>query len=224
MRFSTFIAAAALISASAATLAVAQTPPAASLPLPAGVSMKPADAPAGAYTLDGRHASVTWRIRHQGVSLFTARFDKIEGKLNFDTADPAKSTVEAVVQTGSVSTNVFNAQGEPAFAKEIANQFLGGEANPPITFKSTGLKTTGAATGLLSGDLTLKGVTKPVVFEVEFLGSRLPPMGNNPRYRIGFQGRTIIDRTAFGVSAANIDATTAKEVEIIINAEFVKDA
>ena len=133
MRFSTFIAAAALISASAATLAVAQTPPAASLPLPAGVSMKPADAPAGAYTLDGRHASVTWRIRHQGVSLFTARFDKIEGKLNFDTADPAKSTVEAVVQTGSVSTNVFNAQGEPAFAKEIANQFLGGEGfNGPL--------------------------------------------------------------------------------------------
>jgi polyisoprenoid-binding protein YceI len=219
----TLFAALALTGVGLAGLAIAQAPPPAPISTPAETSTKAADVPAGAYTMDSRHANVLFSYRHMGLSIMTARFDTVSGKLNFDPAKPDKSTVEATIAVSSVSTGVLNAQGERAFDKEIAEKFLGGVANPNMTFKSTSIKLTGAQTGQITGDLTLNGVTKPVVLDARFEGGKLPKMGQNPKYRVAFTGHTVIDRTAFGLTAANLDFGMSKEVEIRIGVEFTKD-
>jgi polyisoprenoid-binding protein YceI len=214
------LAASALALSAGAVLA--QTAPAASLPpVPAGISVKAADAPAGVYNIDSRHTAVTWRIRHGGLSLWTARFDKTTGKLTFNPAAPDKSSIEATIDANSVSTGVLNAQGERAFDAEIGGNFLGGKENPNITFKSTGIKLTGAQTGLVSGDLTVKGVTKPVVLEVKFEGGKLN--AQNQKYKIAFTAHTIIDRTQFGITGGPIESNAGKEAEIIITSELQQE-
>lgn len=220
---------AALVLASCAT---AQTPspsaptatPTAASPVPAAIapdasaSLNPADAPAGAYTLDGRHASVVWRIRHTGIGLFTARFDTISGALNFDPQAPQNSTISATIAAGSVSTGILNRAGERAFDREVA-ETLGAEANPNITFVSNAIELTGPTSGLIRGDLTLNGQTRPVTLEASFHGGRLVLVRG--KYVLGFSGRTIIRRSEWGVT--NWGAFTGDEVEILIDAEFVKD-
>jgi polyisoprenoid-binding protein YceI len=200
---------------------LAQTAPLAAIPAPpATTSVKASDAPAGVYNIDPRHTAVTWRIRHAGLSLYTARFDKIAGKLTFDPAAPEKSSIEATIDANSVSTGVLNAQGERAFDAEVGGTFLGGKENPNITFKSTGIKLTGAQTGLVSGDLTVKGVTKPVVLDVKFEGGKLNVQ--NQKYKLAFTARTIIDRTQFNIVGGPIDTQASKEAEIIVTSELTQ--
>lgn len=201
---------------------MAQTAPPPSLPAPAApTTVKAADVPAGVYNVDTRHTAVTWRIRHQGLSLWTARFDKTTGKLNFNPTAPDKSTIEATIDANSVSTGVLNAQGERAFDAEIGGTFLGGKENPNITFKSTSIKLTGAQTGLVSGDLTVKGITKPVVLDVKFEGAKLSPQ--NQKWKVAFTARTVIDRTQFGITGGPIESNAGKEAEIIITSELAQE-
>ncbi|MEZ5996542.1 MAG: YceI family protein [Hyphomonadaceae bacterium] len=224
------IIAAALLAAACATAPAAAPAPApqtnggAVSPVPAaiapadGTSLNPADAPAGAYTMDPRHASVVWRVRHTGLSLFTARFDTFEGALNFDPQNPANSSVTASIAANSVSTNVVNRNGEHAFDHDIANT-LGAEANPNITFVSRSIELTGPTTGLITGDLTLNGQTHPATLEASFHGGRFIQLrGKNV---IAFSARTIINRSQWGVT--NWALFTGDQVEILIDAEFIKD-
>jgi len=215
---------AALLAASAVG-AQAQTiaPPAAGVPLPPEVSLDPAKQPAGAYTLDGRHVSVLWRIRHMGLSLFTGRMDTVSGKLVLDPAHLANSTISVTLAAASVSTNVLGAGGEHAFDKIIATQALGSEAHPEITFVSRTVKQTGPRTGLVSGDVTLNGVTKPAVMDVTFDGGRLITMRN--KHVLAITARTVIQRADFAANLADKvrDSTVGNEVEVILSGEFTKD-
>jgi polyisoprenoid-binding protein YceI len=211
-----------------APAAVAQTqasgsPVATALPQAQGTSLNPAEAPAGAYTLDSRHASVLWRIRHMGLGLFTARFDTLSGTLNFDPAHPENSSINVTIAANSVNTGVLNADGQRAFDHEIANNVLGAEANPNITFVSRSIQLTGPTTGLITGDLTLHGQTHPVTLEASFEGGRFVQFFG--KHVIAFSGRTMIDRSQWGASFANpvINGTTGNMVEILIAAEFRKD-
>jgi polyisoprenoid-binding protein YceI len=201
----------------------AASPVPASIPRGADTSLNPADAPAGAYTLDGRHASVLWRIRHMGLSLFTARFDTISGSLNFDPANPTASTVEVTIAANSVNTGVLNADGQRAFDHEIATNVLGAEDNPNIRFVSSSIQLTGPATGLIVGDLTLHGQTHPVTLEASFEGGRFVQFAG--KHVLAFSGRTVIDRSQWGAGFANpvINGTTGNQVEILISAEFRKN-
>jgi polyisoprenoid-binding protein YceI len=229
MRFA--LVAAALLGACATV--EAQQPPPSSLapatasPIPAaiaraeGTSLNPADAPAGAYTLDGRHASVIWRVRHSGLGLYTARFDTIAGTLNFDPQNPASSTVNVTIAANSVSTGLRNSAGELAFDREIAN-VLGVEEHPQITFASRSIQITSPTTGLIVGDLTFNGRTNPVTLEATFHGGRHL---NIPRSRdvVAFAGRTIIRRSQWGAGSVIFNTFTSDEVEILVDAEFIKD-
>lgn len=228
MRF-TILTAAFFLSACATTAAAPAAPPvsptqtisspvAAMIAPGAGASLNPADAPAGAYTLDSRHASVVWRIRHLGLGLYTARFDTIAGTLNFDPQSPQNSTINVTIAVASVSTGLVNAQGQHAFDQEIAAT-LGAPANPNITFVSNSIQLTGPTTGLITGDLTLNGQTHPVTLEAGFHGGRFVALRN--KHQLAFSGRTIIRRSQWGVT--NWAAFTGDEVEILIDAEFVKD-
>lgn len=221
--------AAALLLAACASLqpipaAQAQQQPGSPLPAAlagdAGTSLNAADAPAGAYTLDGRHASVVWRVRHQGLGLYTARFDTIAATLTFDPQNPAQSSLNVTIAANSVSTGLRNRNGELAFDHEIAN-VLGAEANPNISFVSRAIQVTSPTTGLITGDLTLNGQTHPATIEATFQGGRFIQLRG--RHVLAFSGRTIINRSQWGAGSVIFNQFAADDVEITIEAEFVKD-
>lgn len=192
------------------------------LPYASGTSRVAAEQPAGTYALDGRHASVIWRIRHAGVGVFSARFDTISGQLQFDPAAPEKSQVTAKIAAASVNTGVLNDAGERAFDKEIHQSVFGSASNPDITFVSRSIRLTGPTTGEITGDLTLRGVTKPVTLNASFEGGRYIQVFG--KHDLGFTAHTVINRKDFGAAFPNplADAFVGDQVEILIAAEFDK--
>jgi polyisoprenoid-binding protein YceI len=225
----TAVIAAALCFAFAGT-AMAQepgAPPSAEIAAPAslltadsGVSLNPADAPAGAYDIDARHVSVVWRVRHTGIGVFVGRFDRISGTLNFNPEAPAESQLEVLIDANSVSTGILDRNGERAFDGEIAEVLGAGDA-PEIRFVSTGAIATGANSGLVRGDLTLNGETHPATLEVGFHGGRFVQLRG--KHVLAFSARTIIDRRDWEVGSLIFNRFAGDEVEIVIEAELVKN-
>lgn len=176
------------------------------------------DLPAGEYRLDPRHASVLFRIQHQGLAWFTARFDGKAATLTLDPADPSRSQLRASVDADSVNTGVLNAQGERAFDQTIGRA-LGAEATPTITFVSTSIERTGEHTGRITGDLTLNGQTHAATLDATFVGDTNDLLRGGSRV-LGFSARGSIDRTQWGIN--DWRAFTGSEVQIVIEAEFVR--
>lgn len=222
------LAATALLASCATTSVIAAAPAApgsyvpTQLPYATASSRVAAEQPAGVYALDGRHASVTWKIRHGGIGVFAARFDKIAGTLTFDPQNPAASGITATIGAASVNTGVLNNSGERAFDREIATQAFGSEANPEIKFVSRSIALTGPSTGTITGDLTLKGVTKPVTLEASFEGGRFVQMQG--KQVLGFSARGTFNRKDFGATLSNplADGFVSDTVELEIHAEFIK--
>lgn len=173
----------------------------------------PSAAPAGNYTLDPTHASVNWSLSHAGLSNYTARFDDISGALNFNPDAPELSTVDIRIDPKSVST------GLPKFDEEIATSgnYFDADTYPEIRFVSTDIKLTGEATGLITGDLTLKGVTKPVTLDVTFNGAG--KSFGNPGKTLGFSATTKFLRSDYGMSHL-VSFGIGDEVTLRIETEF----
>ncbi|MGF6126633.1 polyisoprenoid-binding protein YceI [Pseudomonas frederiksbergensis] len=162
-----------------------------------GSALLSANAMAADYTVDkeGQHAFVDFKISHLGYSFITGTFKDIDGKFSFDAAKPEDSKIEFNVNTASVFTN--NAERD----KHISSKdFLKVADFPKATFVSTSVKTTGKnadgkVTADVAGNLTIAGVSKPVVVKATFLGEGKDPWGG---YRAGFEGTTSIKRSDFG--------------------------
>ncbi|MCC5995473.1 MAG: YceI family protein [Oceanicaulis sp.] len=176
----------------------------------------PARLPAGAWTLDRDHASAAWRVRHLGLSWYTARFDEMDASLSFDPARPEASELTAVIEAASVST------GDPDFDETLRGAaWFDTRRHPQIIFRSTRIEATGETTGRVHGELTLKGVTRPVVLETEFYGGLFNPLEG--RRVLGFGADLIIDRTDFGVGRLP-PGFIGDEVRVRIEAEFLRAA
>jgi len=173
----------------------------------------PTAAPAGNYVLDPTHASVTWSLSHAGLSNYTARFDTISGALNFNPDTPQNSTVDIRIDPKSVNT------GLPKFNEEIATSGNYFDANkfPEIKFVSTDIKLTGEATGLITGDLTVKGVTKPVTLDVTFNGAG--KSFGNPGKTLGFSATTKFLRSDYNMSHL-VAFGIGDEITLRIETEF----
>jgi len=130
-------------------------------------SQIPTSAPEGNYRLDPEHTSVLFSLSHGGLSNFTGRFDTISGSLDFNPDMPQESRLEIQIETDSISTGLED------FDRELAQdkKYFDAESHPAIHFRATGIEITGANKGLITGDLSLKGVTKPVSLDVIFNGS-----------------------------------------------------
>ena len=177
-------------------------------------STDPVELGSGEWTLDPEHTRVTWRVRHMGLSWYTARFDEAEATLDFDPARPEAASLEAVVKAASVST------GDPDFDDTLrGSSWLNAAAHPELIFRSTRIEQTGEASGRVHGALTIKGETREVVLETEFYGGVFNPLEG--REALGFRAETEIDRTEFGVGRlpGNLIGDT---VRIEIEAEFLK--
>jgi polyisoprenoid-binding protein YceI len=145
---------------------------------------------AGTWTIDPVHSEVSFTVRHMMVSKVRGRFDKFEGTIT-TAPDPLQSGVTATVDLGSVNT------GNETRDNHIRSEdFFHTEKHPAMTFRSTGIRPDGSDF-LLDGDLTLRGVTRPVTFRLEVNGFGPDPYGGT---RAGFSATTEINRNDWNVS------------------------
>jgi polyisoprenoid-binding protein YceI len=198
----------AIAAAALAQAATSKCPPG----LPPGVYCGERDAKqasAGTYVVDPLHTAVLARVSHIGYSYLVFRFDKAEGKLTWDPAAPAKSSLSVSVETASLVTNV------PDFAKELTgDNFLKSSTHPKATFVSTAFRPTDATRGKVEGQFTLMGKTKPVTFDVTLVGAG---KGFMDKPRIGAEARAWINPQDYGLPPMMLDP-----IEIVIDAEFEK--
>jgi polyisoprenoid-binding protein YceI len=203
----------------------AMTPPPSALPVATAATTSPvADTPieavTGVYTLDPRHTSLIWRVRHMNMSLYTARFSKIAGTIDFNAEAPTKSALSATVQTAAVDTGLPAEPGKQSFDAQIA-KVLGVDETPQITFVSKSITRTGEKTGTIAGELTMNGVTRPQTLDVTFENfSKSSLLSSKPR--LAFSGHAIVKRSDFGATSTVCSLFVGDEVEIIIETEAEK--
>lgn len=179
------------------------------------------DMPAGTYNLDRNHAQLVWKVSHAGLSNYTARFKRFEADITFDPADVAQSKVVATVHPASLETDYDAASGKD-FNKELSagEQWLNAGKFPTITFASTRIELTGGNTGKIHGDLTMLGVTRPVVLDVTFNGAyAVQPFNKKPT--LGFSATGRFKRSDWGL--ATYVPMIGDTVEVMIEAEFNKN-
>ncbi|HEV2068307.1 MAG TPA: YceI family protein [Acidimicrobiales bacterium] len=146
----------------------------------------------GDYTLDPGHSRIGFVARHAMVTKVRGSFNEFEGSGYFDAENPANSRLALTIQAASIDTR--NADRD---AHLRSNDFLDMQQYPEITFVSTAVEQVDDEHYRVTGDLTIKGVTKPAIVELEFTGAAVDPYGNQ---RIGLEGSATINRKDFGVS------------------------
>lgn len=166
------------------------------------------------YKIDtqGAHAFIQFKIKHLGYSWLYGRFDKFEGVLMLDESAPEKSSIHVTVDTSSLNTN--HAERDKHLRSE---DFLDVKKYPTAKFVSTSVKKMENNTGLLTGNLTLHGVTKPVEIPIAHVGGGADPWGG---FRHGFTGSTTIKLKDFGINYNLGPAST--EVELMLDIEAIK--
>jgi polyisoprenoid-binding protein YceI len=148
---------------------------------------------AGTWTIDASHSSVGFSVRHLMISKVKGTFDNFSG--SFETGEnPLDTKVTASAAVSSINTGDENRDGHLR-----TNEFFDAEKFPTIDFVSTGVKVKDAAEGeyTVDGNLTLRGVTKPVEFDFEFGGFALDPYGN---YKAAATATGVINRDDFGLT------------------------
>ncbi|HLK11923.1 MAG TPA: YceI family protein [Candidatus Binatia bacterium] len=173
------------------------------------------------WTLDPNHTSVQFSVRHMMVSTVRGGFDKVTGTVEEDPADLGKSKVEATIDAASVDTRVAKRDDHLR-----SPDFLDVAHHPTITFRSKRAEKAGAGRWRLVGDLTLHGVTKEVVLDVEGPTATVKdPMGS---LRAGVHATTTIDRKDFGLvwnrALDGGGVVVGDEVAIAIDAEATRPA
>jgi len=153
--------------------------------------------PAGTYRSDPAHTSLTFEVDHLGFSHYTARFAKIGAQMTFDPAHPEAAQLTALIDPQSLQLNAPPAGFHDAL---MGKDWFGAAQFPDIRFVSTQVARTGAATADVSGNLSLHGVTKPVVLHVRFNGGYPGLPGYDPNARIGFSATGSLKRSDFGIS------------------------
>lgn len=183
--------------------------------------------PAGDYTLDKGHASLTVRVNHLGLSNYTMRFTDFDATLAFNPEDVTASSVTATINPASIRTDYpgdycagHDCTVYRTWDEDVARnpRWLNADEHGDISFTSTSLTQTGPNTGTMTGDLTFRGVTQPVTLDVTFNGELNPMPFRQDTIAIGFSAAGSLDRSAFGMDAFIPNIGDA--VEIIIEAEF----
>jgi polyisoprenoid-binding protein YceI len=146
----------------------------------------------GEYTLDAAHSRIGFVARHAMVTKVRGSFNEFTGAATIDGDVPEKSSVQVTIQAHSIDTRNADRDGHLK-----GNDFLSMDEYPQITFTSTEVKQTGDTAFDVTGDLTIKGVTRSVTVPFEFEGAAKDPFGND---RIGFEGSTTISRKDYGIT------------------------
>jgi polyisoprenoid-binding protein YceI len=171
-------------------------------------------AQASTWVSDQAHSEVDFSITHLAISNVHGRFGKVAATIVYDQADPSKSTVTATIGIGSVDT------GEDARNNHLKTpDFFDFAQFPTASFTSTSVAKSGNGL-VVNGNLTLHGVTKPVVLNVE--GPIGPVQGMDQKQHAGFSATTTISRSAFGIGSKFPSAMVGDEVKLSIDLDVAK--
>jgi polyisoprenoid-binding protein YceI len=151
-----------------------------------------ADELVGTYALDVAHSRIGFAARHAMVTKVRGAFNEFEGIAKLPTPDPRTWNVEVTIQAASIDTRNEQRDGHLR-----SNDFLLLDEYPTITFTSTSVEQVSDSTFRVTGDLTVRGVTRPVSVDFEYGGSATDPFGNA---RVGFDGSVSISRKDFGIT------------------------
>jgi polyisoprenoid-binding protein YceI len=146
----------------------------------------------GTYTIDPVHSRIGFVARHAMVTKVHGSFDEFEGSGYFDAANPAASHLELTIHAKSIDTRHPDRD-----AHLRSNDFFDMDKYPTITFVSTAVERTDDTTFRVTGDLTVKDVTRPITIDFEYGGAAVDPFDN---HRIGFEGTATINRKDWGVN------------------------
>ncbi|MER8102539.1 MULTISPECIES: YceI family protein [unclassified Kitasatospora] len=146
----------------------------------------------GDYVLDPAHTRIGFVARHAMVTKVRGSFTAFEGSAHLDGADPGRSTARVTIRTESIDTGV-----EQRDQHLRTNDFLDVPNFPTIAFATTAVEPRGDGEFRVTGDLTVKDVTRPVTIDVEYTGNAVDPYGN---LRVGLEGSVTISRKDFGVT------------------------
>ncbi|KKD07973.1 YceI family protein [Streptomyces sp. WM6386] len=153
----------------------------------------PALAPlTGEWVIDPAHSRIGFSVRHAMVTTVRGAFPEYQSRLYFDGRDPSRSQAEIVLSTGSVDTGV-----EQRDAHLVGRDFLDARNHPRMRFASTAVEMVGNDVYRMTGDLTIKATTRPVVLELTYIGHVTDPFGYQ---RAGFDGTTTINRSEWGLN------------------------
>lgn len=153
----------------------------------------PAAVRAGTYVLDPSHGKITWSVSHMGFSSYVGQFTDVSGTLKLDPKMPSASTLNATVETDSVGT-----LNEALDHHLKTADFLDTAAFPTAKFAASRIRMVDADSAEIDGNLTLRGVTKPITILADFNQAGVNPVDG--KYSVGFDGHARIKRSEFGVS------------------------
>jgi polyisoprenoid-binding protein YceI len=168
-----------------------------------------------AWQLDPPHSSAQFSVRHLGVSTVRGAFTKVSGSVVYDSANLGKSSIQATIDAASVDTRVEMRDNDLR-----SPRFLDAQKYPTITFQSKKVEAAGAGKLKVTGDLTIKGVTKEVVLDVDGPAPAIKdPLGKD-RLRMGASATTKINRNDFGVSG--LPGIVGDDITITLDVEMTK--
>lgn len=146
----------------------------------------------GTYALDPSHSRIGFVARHAMVAKVRGSFAEFDGSGYFDADDPARSNVQLTIKAASVDTGNADRDGHLR-----SNDFFDMETYPEISFVSTSVEQVDPENYRVTGDLTMKGVTRPVTVDFEYEGTAVDPFGNQ---RIGLEGKAVVNRKDWGIN------------------------
>lgn len=144
------------------------------------------------WQIDSAHSHINFTVRHMMISKVRGSFETFSGSVNFDEDTPTNTTVDISIDATSINTREDQRDGHLR-----SPDFLNADEFPTLTFKSSNVEQVDAENGKLYGDLTIRGVSKPVVLDVEYAGQAKSPWGTTSA---GFSAKTSIDRTEWGLT------------------------
>ena len=168
------------------------------------------------WQIDPNHTAAQFSVRHLGISTVRGVFEKTSGTVVFDPSDPAKTSIDA-----TIDATTFNSRVQMRDNDVRSPHFLDVAKYPAITFKSTHTEVPGAGIFKITGDLTIHGVTKQVVLEVEAPSQSIQdPMGKGTR--MGANATTKINRNDFGITT--MPGIVGDEIQIVLDVELTRPA
>lgn len=170
-------------------------------------------APSGTYTPEATHAYIAFSYSHQGYSNPILRWKKFDGKLELDSANPEKSSLMISIPSDSIDSGVAK------FDEHLVGvDFFDAAAHPMITFKSTDMEQIYTGTGRVTGDLTIKGVTKPITLDVKL--NKVGKHFRSGKDMFGISATGHLKRSEYGVDKY---APMGDDVKLMIEVEFQKE-
>jgi polyisoprenoid-binding protein YceI len=145
----------------------------------------------GRYAVDPSHSRIGFVARHAMVTKVRGSFNAFEGRGHFDADDPSRSNLELTIQAASIDTR--NADRD---AHLRSNDFFDMDNHPTLHFVSTSVEAAGEDAYRVTGELTIKGTTRPITFDLEYTGAAQDPFGN---FRIGLEGSVAVNRKDWGL-------------------------